>query len=80
MAEFLEREGEEAVEMTELAYVRNEENFMEEIADVLNVIQGIVYHKDWEARILESQDQKLDRQLKRIYDEKRKVTEKKQED
>ena len=57
-------------EMTELAYAHNEENFIEEIADVLNVLQGIVYFKGWEKQILQIQEYKLDRQLKRIAAEK----------
>lgn len=57
-------------EMTELAYAYSEENYIEEIADVLNVIQGIVYFMGWEKQILQIQEQKLDRQLKRIAAEK----------
>lgn len=57
-------------EMTELAYADSEENFIEEIADVLNVLQGIVYFKGWEKQILQIQEYKLDRQLKRIAAEK----------
>ncbi|RAI15301.1 MAG: hypothetical protein DKM22_04110 [Candidatus Melainabacteria bacterium] len=53
-------------EMTELAYAPNEENFIEEIADVLNVLQGIIYFKGWEQQVLEIQEAKLDRQLRRI--------------
>lgn len=56
-------------EMTELAYARDEENFIEEIADVLNVIQGIVAYKGWEKKIAEIQEQKLDRQIGRINNE-----------
>lgn len=55
--------------MTELAYARDEENFIEEIADVLNVIQGIVAYKGWEKKIAEIQEQKLDRQIGRINNE-----------
>lgn len=53
-------------EMTELAYAPNEENFIEEIADVLNVLQGIIYFRGWEQQVLQIQEAKLDRQLKRI--------------
>lgn len=57
-------------EMTELACADSEENFIEEIADVLNVLQGIVYFKGWKKQILQIQEYKLDRQLKRIAAEK----------
>jgi len=57
-------------EMTELAYAPNEENFIEEIADVLNVLQGIIYFKGWEQQVLEIQEAKLDRQLRRIKEGK----------
>lgn len=60
-------------EMTELAYARDEENFIEEIADVLNVLQGIINYKGWNDRIKEIQEQKLERQMHRIYDEKRRA-------
>ena len=55
--------------MTELAYAPNEENFIEEIADVLNVLQGIIYFKGWEQQVLEIQEAKLDRQLRRMKGE-----------
>ena len=57
-------------EMTELAYAPNEENFIEEIADVLNVLQGIIYFRGWEQQVLQIQEAKLDRQLKRIEEGK----------
>lgn len=57
-------------EMTELAYAHNEENFIEEIADVLNVLQGIIYFRGWEQQVLQIQEAKLDRQLKRIEEGK----------
>lgn len=57
-------------EMTELAYAHNEENFIEEIADVLNVLQGIIYFRGWEQQVLQIQEAKLDRQLRRIEEEK----------
>ena len=57
-------------EMTELAYAHNEEHFIEEIADVLNVLQGIIYFRGWEQQILQIQEAKLDRQLKRIEEGK----------
>ena len=57
-------------EMTELAYAPNEENFIEEIADVLNVPQGIIYFRGWEQQVLQIQEAKLDRQLKRIEEGK----------
>lgn len=63
-------------EMTELAYARDEDNYIEEIADVLNVIQGIVAYKGWEAKITELQEQKLDRQIDRIHREKYKKEDK----
>ena len=57
-------------EMTELACAPNEENFIEEIADVLNVLQGIIYFRGWEQQVLQIQEAKLDRQLKRIEEGK----------
>lgn len=57
-------------EMTELAYAPNEENFIEEIADVLNVLQGIIYFRGWEQQVLQIQEAKLDRQLRRIEEGK----------
>lgn len=57
-------------EMTELAYAHNEENFIEEIADVLNVLQGIIYFRGWEQQVLQIQEAKLDRQLRRIEEGK----------
>ena len=57
-------------EMTELAYAPNEENFIEEIADVLNVLQGIIYFRGWEQQVLQIQEAKLNRQLKRIEEGK----------
>lgn len=62
--------------MTELAYARDEDNYIEEIADVLNVIQGIVAYKGWEAKISEIQEQKLDRQIGRIHNKKYKKEDK----
>ncbi len=57
-------------EMSELAYAPNEENYIEEIADVLNVLQGIIYFKGWEQQVLQIQEAKLDRQLQRIKEGK----------
>lgn len=53
-------------EICELRWNTSEANFIEEMADVLNVMQGIIAFKGWDAKIKEIQVQKLDRQLERI--------------
>lgn len=53
----------------------NKEHIFEEMADVLNVLQGLIYFNKIEAKVLEIQDTKLDRQLQRIYRETHKEEE-----
>lgn len=49
-----------------------ESHIIEEMADVLNVLQGLIYKKGCEEKIVEIQEEKLDRQLQRIYREEHK--------
>lgn len=53
-------------EMTELAYAHGDENFIEEMADVLNVLEEIITHLDCWAKVHKIQVEKLERQVKRI--------------
>ena len=64
---------EELDELKEALLENNDEmHVIEEMADVLNVMQQIIYKMDYETQILEMQEYKLDRQIKRIYRENRK--------
>lgn len=56
-------------EMTELAYARDKDNFIEEMADVLNVIQGIIAFMGCEEQVTKIQLEKLQRQELRIEEE-----------
>lgn len=56
-------------EMTELAYARDKNNFIEEMADVLNVMQGIIAHLNCGDKIKQIQLKKLQRQEQQIEEE-----------